>query len=145
MKVKVNLDEFLPLDCFRGLLDKYRDFKSCYRELKINSITGKKSKFEISELNPPIICGFEKEENYNYYVFPISRSCFTITSIDMVVNDSLDVIDIYLDINILDTERGKLLSEILEDVEFRTCKSYKYGNVHEVYGFYATSSLMEAS
>jgi hypothetical protein len=145
MKVKVNLVESLPLDCFKGLLQKYRDFISCYRELKINSITGKKSQFEITELNPPIICGFEKEENYSFGVFPISRSCFTITSIDMVVNDSLDVVDIYLEINILNTERGKLLSEILEDVEFRTCKSYKYEKVHEVYGFYATSSSMETS
>jgi hypothetical protein len=141
MTTKVILDEFINLDSFKSLLGKYQDFKSCYRELKINSITGKKSKFEISELNPPMICGFEKKENYSYNVFHVSQSCFTINSIDMVVNDKLQVIDIHLKIKILDTESGKLLSEVLEDVEFRTWNTYKDGEVYEVYGFYAISSL----
>ena len=39
MKVDVKLDNLHNLECFRNILEKYRDYKSFYRELKINYST----------------------------------------------------------------------------------------------------------
>lgn len=138
MTVKVTIDEILHLDCFKSLLQKYRDFTSCYREIKINSIVGKKSHFEISELNPPIVCGFETPEKSNYNIFRLKDSCFAIKSIDMVVNDKLVVLEINLYIKVLDTDNGKLLREIIDQVDFRL---FTMTNPKEVYGFYASASI----
>ena len=141
MTVKVTLDEVIHMDCFKSLLEKYRDFKSCYREIKINSITGKKSQFEISQMNPPILCGFENQEDSNYNVFRLKDSCFTINSIDLIVNNKLEILDINLKIKILDTDNGRLLETIVDQVEFRVYKIQGLGEIKEVYGFYACSNL----
>jgi hypothetical protein len=141
MTVKVTIDEVLNLDCFKSLLQRYRDFTSCYREIKINSITGKKSQLEISEMNPPIICGFETQEHCNYNIFRVKDSCFTINSIKLIVNSKLEVVDVFLEINVLDTDNGKLLNDIIEQVQFKTYNLISINKITEVYGFYASSTL----
>jgi hypothetical protein len=141
MTVKVTINEIIHLDCFKSLLQKYRDFTSCYREIKINCITGKKSQLEISEMNPPIVCGFETHEPSNYNVFRVKDSCFTVNSINLIVNSKLEVIDVFLQIRILDTDNGKLLNDILEQVQFRTYNLRANDKITEIYGFYAASTL----
>ena len=61
MIVDVKLENFHNLECFKNILEKYRDYKSFYRELKINSLLGNKSQFDIDDINPPLICGFEDD------------------------------------------------------------------------------------
>lgn len=53
MIVKVKLENSYNLESLGTLLSKYRDFKSIYREIKINSLLNKKSLLEIDEINPP--------------------------------------------------------------------------------------------
>jgi hypothetical protein len=141
MTVKVTLDEVIHLDCFKSLLEKYRDFTSCYREIKINSITGKKSQFEISQMNPPIICGFENQETSNYNIFRLKESCFTINSIDLIVNNKLEILDINLKIKIMDTDNGKILETIIDQVEFRVFRISRSDELKEVSGFYACNNI----
>lgn len=141
MTVKVTIDEIPHLDCFKSLLQKYRDFTSCYREIKINSITGKKSQLEISEMNPPIICGFESQEQSNYNIFRVKDSCFTINSIKLIVNSELEVLDVILEINVLETDNGKLLNDIIERVQFKAYNLRFNNRISEIYGFYATGNL----
>ena len=56
MITKVNLKEKYNLECFKYLLEKYRDYKSIHREIKINSILGKKCQFDITDIYPPLLC-----------------------------------------------------------------------------------------
>lgn len=143
--VQVSLHDDIHLDCFKFLFRKYKAFQSCYREIKINSINGKKSEFEISEINPPIICGFEYWSNLSYGNMRIKDSCFIINRLEMVVSDKLIILNINLKIKILDTEKGKLLQEILDQVEFKVIPLYKSDKIVEISGFYVTSSLKQSA
>jgi hypothetical protein len=140
MEITVKLDEFLPLDDFKKLLEKYRDFRSCYRELKINSITGKKSQFEICELNPPIICGLEEQQLPTEEInFRLKDSAFSIMSMLFIVDHNLYVTKINLQINILNTPCGKILLNLLEighTVDFRVVK-LNFSDIQEITGFQA--------
>lgn len=41
---------------FRYLLEKYKDYKSCIREIKINTLFGKKCLLEVLDIKPGIKC-----------------------------------------------------------------------------------------
>ena len=146
MTVKVTLDSSIPLEAFIKILERYRDFTSCYRELKINSLTGKNSMFEVSEMNPPIVCGFETIEESKFNIFRVKDSCFTINSMELKINNNFRVIELSINIKILETDNGRLLEEIFDSCQFKlyTTKS-KNDEITEVYGFFASSDMNSAA
>ncbi len=144
MIVDVKLENFYNLESFKNILDKYRDFKSFHRELKINSLLGKKSQFEIEEINPPIICGLESNESCTYKTFSLKDSAFSINSIYFVVEESLNVLKISINIEILKTLNGELLRNIINLVDFRLVVLQSYNNV-EIIGFQACSRTSSAA
>ncbi len=140
MIVDVKLENFHNLECFKNILEKYRDYKSFYREIKINSLLGNKSQFDITNMNPPLICGLDTVSS-DEYSFRLKDSTFSINSMSFVVDKDLNVIKINLDINILETPNGKILLNLLEighTIDFRVVILHSY-NYYEINGFQACS------
>ena len=140
MKVDVKLDNLHNLECFRNILEKYRDYKSFYRELKINSVLGNKSQFDINDIIPPLIGGFEDDVS-SFSIFRLKDSSFSINSMSFIVDKDLNVIKISLDIRILETTNGKILLDLLEighTIDFRVV-ILNYMDYYEITGFQACS------
>jgi hypothetical protein len=142
MIVKVKLESSYNLESLGTLLSKYRDFKSIYREIKINSLLNKKSLLEIDEINPPILCGFKSEsDNSGFWVQDIKNSSFVIKSMNIILDSNLEIFEISLEISILETPSGSNLNKIIELVEFRPLVSllseYQKESIWEILGFYA--------
>jgi hypothetical protein len=140
MIVNVKLENFHNLECFRNILEKYRDYKSFYRELKINSLLGNKSQFDIDDIDPPIICGFE-EDQLSFGTFRLKDSAFSVESMSFIVDKDLNVIKIDLNINMLETINGKTLLNLLKIghlIDFRIVTSH-YMDHYEIVGFQACS------
>jgi hypothetical protein len=146
MIVDVKLENFHNLECFKNILEKYRDYKSFYRELKINSLLGNKSQFDIDDINPPLICGFE-DDTSSFRVFSLKDSAFFVNSMSFVVDKDINVIKISLDIKILESPKGKILLNILEighSIDFRVV-TLNYVDYYEITGFQACSRTKLAS
>jgi hypothetical protein len=146
MIVDVKLENFHNLECFRSILEKYRDYKSFYRELKINSLLGNKSQFDITDINPPLICVFE-DDQVSFGTFRIKDSAFTINSMSFIVDKDINVIKINLDIKVLETPNGKILLDLLEighTIDFRVV-ILNYIGYYEITGFQACSRTKLAS
>ena len=143
MIVDVKLENFHNLECFRSILEKYRDYKSFYRELKINSLLGNKSQFDITDIDPPLICGLE-DDTSSFRTFALKDSAFTIKSMSFIVDKDLNVINISLDIKILETPKGKILLELIDIIDFRVVTLY-YMDYYEIIRFQACSNLKLAS
>ena len=140
MVVDVKLENFHNLECFRNILEKYRDYKAFYRELKINSLLGNKSQFDIDDINPPLICGFE-DATSSFRIFSLMDSTFSVNSMSFVVDKDINVIKIKLDIKILETPKGKMLLNILEighSIDFRVV-TFHYADYYEITRFQACS------
>ncbi len=142
MIVKVKLENSYNLESLGTLLSKYRDFKSIYREIKINSLLNKKSLLEIDEINPPILGGFKSESNNNgFWIQDIKNSSFAIKSMNIILDSNLEIFEINLEISILETPNGINLSKIIDIVEFRPLVSlvseYQKESIWEISGFYA--------
>jgi hypothetical protein len=136
MIVDVKLENFHNLECFRNILEKYRDYKSFYRELKINSLLGNKSQFDIDDINPPLICGFE-DDTSSFRNFSLKDSAFSVNSMSFVVDKDINVTKITLDIKILETSKGKILLSILEighSIDFRVV-TFHYPDYYEITRF----------
>lgn len=140
MIVDVKLENFHNLECFKNILEKYRDYKSFCRELKINSLLGNKSQFDITDINPSLICGLDTTSS-DEYSFRLKDSAFSINSMSFVVDKDLNVIKITLDINVLETPNGKILLNLLEIghiIDFRVVILHYY-DYYEINGFQACS------
>jgi len=140
MVVNVKLENLHNLECFRNILDKYRDYKSIYRELKINSVLGNKSELEINDIIPPIM-GF-MEYNSSTFTNNLNNLTFIINSMIFVIDKDLNVIKISLDIKILENFSNilteKTQSEIENLIDFRPILLYSY-DYYEITGFQACS------
>jgi len=143
MIVDVKLENFHNLECFKSILEKYRDYKSFHRELKINSLLGNKSQFDINDINPPLMCGLE-DDSSSFGTFRLKDSAFSINSMSFIVDKDLNVVNISLDIKILETQNGKILLSLIELVDFRVVTFYNK-NYYEVTGFQACNKLNLAS
>ena len=140
MVVDVKLENFHNLECFRNILEKYRDYNAFYRELKINSLLGNKSQFDIDDINPPLICGFE-DDTSSFRVFSLKDSTFSVNSMSFVVDKDINVTKLTLDIKILETPKGKMLLNILEighSIDFRVV-TFHYADYYEITRFQACS------
>jgi hypothetical protein len=112
MITRVNLREKYNLESFKHLLEKYRDYKSIYREIKINSILGKKCQFDITEINPPLLCELGIS-NENISTTNLKNVAFRINEISFIIDGDLEVIELILNIEILETPNGKLLESLI--------------------------------
>jgi hypothetical protein len=140
MIVEVNLEKSLSFDSFESLLNKYKDYKSFFREIKINSLIDKGSQFCIEDIYPPLICGLDPEHK-NSQVFRLLDSCFRVKSMNFIIKSNLLVDKISLDIEILDTPHGKLLKDMIDLVIFKLEYIHTHDEIN-IIGFYATTNQL---
>lgn len=138
MIVEVKFENTLNLESFIKILEKYSNYKSFLRELKINSLLGKKSQFDIQDIKPPIFGGFEDNE-VKAATFRLKDSAFSVNSISFVVDKYLNVNKISLDIELLQTSHGEILSKLINFVDFKPEVIY-YKDHYEVIGFVACNN-----
>lgn len=83
MKQKVKLSKEYKIDSLRNLLSKYQPFKQCLREIKIGSLIGQLSQFDIEDLNPPILVTVD--DSNIIYSNDITYTKIQITSFSVIV------------------------------------------------------------
>jgi len=130
MKFSVVFENTPNIESFKYLLERYKSYKSCLRDLKINSVLGKKSIFEIVDINPHIFCGFDNTVNLG-----INKCAFGILSLYFTLNDNLDVLNLLIEIEIYKTPMGEVLSKLIEVIEIHPI----YESSNHILGFYAKS------
>jgi len=122
---------------FKSLLEKYKDYDTCIRDIKISTLLGEKCFFEIEDINPPILCDFS---DGTATLTSLSTSAISIKKISLKINTDLTILQLKIDYNILETKMGKLVTE-LQSLGIKLDilpKSLKMGinNSLQVVGFY---------
>ncbi len=143
MITKVNLKEKYNLECFKHLLEKYRNYKSIYREIKINSILGRKCQFDITEINPPLLCELGITDENISTITNIKNVAFRINEISFIIDGELKVNELILNIEILETTNGKLLKNLLESEIDLLIRPIIKSNF--IVGFYASTEYNKAA
>ncbi len=108
MEYIVNLhSEINNIQNFQSLLQKWKDYKSCLRDIKISTVLGQKCLYEIEDINPPLLCDFSNNNltSTNQSAISISKLCFKI-------NTDLTILELKIDYKVLDTKMGKLIFEL---------------------------------
>jgi hypothetical protein len=146
MDYKIYLDEETnKLENFQILLEKYKNYKSVLREIKINTLLGQKCVFEIEEMNPPILCDL-CDFNTTKLDISLSNVAVMLNKLSFTINSNLLIEELKLNYRILDTKMGKLIGELQTygvEVEIKAkVLTYGWNNSKQVSGFYIqTTSL----
>jgi hypothetical protein len=110
MEYKIDLQSDLNnIQNFKSLLEKYRDYNSCIRDIKINTLLGEKCLFEIEDINPQILCDFS--DGYGSLT-SLATSAMSINKISFKIDTDLTVLELKVNYNILETKMGKLVTEL---------------------------------
>lgn len=98
MKQKVKLSKEYKIDSLRNLLSKYSSFKQCLREIKIGSLIGQRSQFDIEDLKPPILISIDDSNIIYTNVYKSSliqiKSFSVIIEVDQTISEIKIVFDI---------------------------------------------------
>ena len=109
MECQIDLNpEIRNIESFKILLKRYRDYQSCIRDIKINTVLGQKCLFEIEDINPPIWCDFSQNS-----MTSILDSAVSIKKISFKIDDNMNVTSLTLTYDVLATRMGKLINELI--------------------------------
>jgi len=136
MRYKVQLgNQINKIDNFQLLLEKYKDYKSCIRDIKINTILGKKCLFEVENMSPPIYCDFKSNSEVS-----LQNLAIKIEKISFIIDSNLEIEDLEICYQVLETKMGKLVNELQSyGIELKInpkIMSYGWRNNTQVEGFY---------
>ncbi len=108
MEYIVNLhSEINNIQNFQSLLQKWKDYKSCLRDIKISTVLGQKCLYEIEDINPPLLCDFS-----NNNLTSVNQSAISISKLSFKINTDLTILELKIDYKVLDTKMGKLIFEL---------------------------------
>lgn len=108
MEYIVNLhSEINNIQNFQSLLQKWKDYKSCLRDIKISTVLCQKCLYEIEDINPPLLCDFS-----NNNLTSINQSAISISKLCFKINTDLTILELKIDYKVLDTKMGKLIFEL---------------------------------
>ena len=108
MEYIVNLhSEINNIQNFESLLQKWKDYKSCLRDIKISTVLGQKCLYEIEDINPPLLCDFS-----NNNLTSVNQSAISISKLSFKINTDLTILELKIDYKVLDTKMGKLIFEL---------------------------------
>lgn len=89
-------DDIKKFECFELLLKKYKDYKSCLRDIKINTILGKKCALNIDEIYPEILCNLKVTEVDLY------SPALKINKMSFIIDNSLIISSLKINYEIVD-------------------------------------------
>jgi len=137
MECQIDLNpEIKKIENFRTLLEKYKDYKSCIRDIKISTVLGQKCLFEIEDIDPPLVCYFS-DKFVVWEDILLNQSAILISKISFKIDTDLSIIELNITYKILDTKMGKLIFE-LQNLEIPIPIKPKVIN-SQVVGFYIDS------
>ena len=108
MEYIINLhSEINNIQNFQSLLQRWKDYKSCLRDIKISTVLGQKCLYEIEDINPPLVCDFS-----NNTLTSINQSAISISKLSFKIDTDLTILELKIDYKVLDTKMGKLVFEL---------------------------------
>ena len=110
MEYKIDLhSEINNIQNFKSLLEKYKDYDSCIRDIKISTLLGEKCLFEIEDINPQILCDLSDGTGT---LTSIATSAISINKLSFKIDTDLSILELKADYKILETKMGKLVTEL---------------------------------
>lgn len=107
----INLDsEINNIQNFKNLLNRYKDYDACIRDIKITTLLGEKCLFEVESIVPPIICEFSEDSDVrkvSLYEIPIK-----INKLSFKIDTDLTIFELKVEYEILDNKMGKLVLQL---------------------------------
>ena len=108
MEYIVNLNSKINnIQNFQSLLEKWKDYKSCLRDIKINTVLGQKCLYEIEDINPPLLCDFSSNT-----LTSLNQTAITISKLSFKIDTDLTILELKLDYKVLYSKMGKLVYEL---------------------------------
>lgn len=108
MEYIINLhSEINNIQNFQSLLQRWKDYKSCLRDIKISTVLGQKCLYEIEDINPPLVCDFS-----NNTLTSINQSAISISKLSFKIDTDLTILELKIDYKVLETKMGKLVFEL---------------------------------
>ena len=93
MEYKIDLhSEINNIQNFKSLLEKYKDYDSCIRDIKISTLLGEKCLFEIEDINPQILCDLSDGTGT---LTSLSTSAISINKLSFKIDTDLSILIIY--------------------------------------------------
>ena len=112
MEYKINLQsEINNIQNFKSVLEKWKDYKSCIRDIKINTVLGQKCLYEIEDINPPLLCDFSNNDD-NSWIMNLNQSAISISKMSFRIDTDLTILELKIDYKVLDTKMGILVFEL---------------------------------
>lgn len=124
------------IEDYDNLLSRFSNWKSYKREININILleSSKKIEFKVDIENQSfggMYISIEEDKDTSDIL--LKNVCAVIKSMTFIIKNSI-VIDLSIEYKVLETEKGKILSNMLNDFDFDL--SQKYLDNGEVLGFY---------
>ena len=139
MESQIDLtSEIKHIENFKTLLEKYKDFKSCLRDIKISTVLGQKCLFEIEDIDPPLVCYLSDN-----ILQSLNQSAILISKLSFKIDTDLSIIELNITYKILDTKMGKLIFE-LQNLEIPIPIKPKVVN-SQVFGFYIDNQKLSTN
>jgi hypothetical protein len=119
----VDLDDDVKLDDYNDALSTYKEWKSIYREIKLNLLLeqGKRIEFDIDNISKFITL------DSNDDVVPMKNICCTVSGMTFILNDS-KIEKLTLKVHCIENQNGEIVKAILKDGLFLTIKQVLIGN-----------------
>jgi len=112
MEYTINLHtEINNIQNFQSVLEKWKDYKSCIRDIKINTVLGQKCLYEIEDTNFPLLCDFSNNHD-NLWIMNLSQTAISISKMSFKIDTDLTILELKIDYKVLDTKMGKLVFEL---------------------------------
>lgn len=106
----INLDsEINNIQNFKNLLNRYKDYDACIRDIKITTLLGEKCLFEVESIVPPIICEFSDNPVYKVSLYEIP---IKINKLSFKIDTDLTIFELKVEYEILDNKMGKLVLQL---------------------------------
>ena len=133
MEYKIDLhSEINNIQNFKSLLEKYKDYDSCIRDIKISTLLGEKCLFEIEDINPQILCDLSDGTGT---LTSLSTSAISINKLSFKIDTDLSILELKADYKILETKMGKLVTE-LQSLGIKLDVRPNLDNSLQIVGFY---------
>jgi len=126
----VTLDDNVKLEDYDQALSTYNEWKSVYREIKLNLLLeqGKRIEFDINNISKFIILDGNTED-----IIPVRSICCTVSGMTFILNGS-KIEKLTLKAHCIENQNGEIVKAILKDglilkIKQILNKNYLYFNI----------------
>lgn len=111
----VDLDDDVKLDDYNDALSTYKEWKSIYREIKLNLLLeqGKRIEFDIDNISKFIILDGD-DDIVHKPLISVKNICCTVSGMTFILNDN-KIEKLTLKVHCIENQNGEIVKEILKD------------------------------